>query len=164
MEERLRNYVSADFETLYQIDQECYAPGIAYSKRTLRWFLRLRGAECLVAEVGAEIAGFILTERDEVLGHIITLDVLAEHRRRGIGSALLEQAEQNLAARGVTRVVLETATDNASAIAFWQRHGYRTRGVLKSYYLDRVDAYWMDKSLGQDRRDAGDTSATAQRK
>ena len=157
----IRAYDPSNFEALYQIDQACYPPGIAYSKRMLRWFLRLPGAECLVAETGGTIVGFIVTEREdgghevrrytreEATGHIITLDVLEPQRRHGTGSALLAQAERNLAARGVTRVVLETATDNAAAIAFWQKHGYRTRGVLKSYYLDRVDAYWMDKSLSR---------------
>jgi ribosomal protein S18 acetylase RimI-like enzyme len=47
----------------------------------------------------------------------------------------------------VQQVELETATDNHAAIAFWQKHGYRTRGVLKGYYHGRVDAYVMEKLL-----------------
>ena len=52
-----------------------------------------------------------------------------------------------LAARGVRRVSLETATTNEPAVAFWQRHGYRTVAVLKRYYLGRLDAYEMRKIL-----------------
>ena len=147
MEPRLRPYQPGDFETLYAIDQACYAPGIAYSKRTLRWFLRLPGAECLVAEAGGEIAGFILSEQEGERAHLITIDVLAPHRRRGAGTALLAAIEQRLASRGVRQVTLETATDNPAAIVFWEKHGYRTVGVLKHYYLDRLDAYSMVKPL-----------------
>jgi ribosomal-protein-alanine N-acetyltransferase len=143
----LRPYQPADFETLYQIDQVCYPRGIAYSKRTLQWFLALPGAECLVAEVNDVIAGFILTEAQGENAHIITIDVLAAHRRAGMGTRLLSAAEQHLQARGVSEVHLETAHDNASAIAFWQKHGYRKRGVLPRYYLDRIDAFWMEKRL-----------------
>ncbi len=143
----IRAYDPADFEILYKIDQVCYPAGIAYSKRTLRWFLRLPGAECLVAEAGAEITGFILTERDETLGHIITLDVLEPSRRRGIGSALLAEIERRLAAQGAQQVELETATNNDPAVAFWQKHGYRTAGVLRGYYPGPIDAYAMYKSF-----------------
>jgi ribosomal-protein-alanine N-acetyltransferase len=143
----LRPYQPDDFDALYAIDRACYAPGIAYSKLTLRWFLRLPGADCLVAEAGGEIAGFILAEREGEYAHIITIDVLAEYRRHGIGTVLLRATEQRLAANGVRQIELETATDNDPAIAFWQKHGYRTVGVLKRYYLERLDAYSMHKSL-----------------
>jgi len=143
----LRRYQADDFEALHQMDQACYPPGIAYSKSTLRWFLRLPGKNCLVAEDDGEIAGFILAAQEDDHAHIITLDVLEAYRRRGIGTALLTAVEKSLAANGTHQVELETATNNAAAIAFWRRHGYRTRGILKRYYLDRVDAYSMEKTL-----------------
>jgi len=55
--------------------------------------------------------------------------------------------ESNLAARGVRSILLETASDNEAAVAFWQRHGYRIEATLKRYYLRRVDAYEMRKIL-----------------
>lgn len=147
----LRESRDSDFDTLYQIDQACFARGIAYSRRTLRWFLGLPGAECIVAEADGGIIGFVLTHAEGSTAQIVTLDVLEAHRRSGSGSALLAEAEKRLAARGVRIVQLETAHDNAAAIAFWTRHGYRTRGVLKNYYLDRIDALAMEKRLTQPR-------------
>lgn len=147
MEFQIRLYRPAELDLLYQIDQACFLPGIAYSKRLLRSFLSSPDAECLVAEVGCEIAGFILTDLIDAGGHIVTLDVLEPFRRQGIGAALLRAAEQSLGARGAREVELETATHNAPAIAFWKKHGYRTGGVLKKYYSNRTDAYWMIKSL-----------------
>ncbi len=143
----IRAYRPPDFNSLYEIDQACYPPGIAYSRRTLKWFLAQPGAACLVGEIRGAMAGFILTEADGQSAHIITIDVLAEHRRSGLGTALLTEAEQHFKARGVCEVHLETAHDNAPAIAFWEKHGYRKRGVLPRYYLERMDAYWMMKAL-----------------
>jgi len=143
----LRPFSPTDFDRLYEIDQACYPSGIAYSKRTLRWFLHQPASMCYVAAEGDEIIGFIIAEWDASHGHIITLDVTENHRRSGVGSALLREVESSLALRGVRRIQLETATDNEPAIAFWEKHGYRTRGIVKNYYLDRIDALWMQKVM-----------------
>ena len=147
----LRAYDPADFETLYEIDQACYPRGIAYSRSTLREFLSLPGADCLVARVDedrkSEVSGFIVAEAAGAEARIITIDVLKEYRRAGVGTALLRAIEERLAARGARRVELETATSNAAGVAFWERHGYRKTGVLRGYYLGRLDAWKMRKSL-----------------
>jgi ribosomal-protein-alanine N-acetyltransferase len=162
----LRAYEPADFETLYVIDQACYPRGIAYSRRTLRGFLSEPDSWCLVAEpsipgnasaaTGApkpaalaehEIAGFLIAEAEGAQAHIITIDVQAKYRRAGVGSLLLGELERQLHGRGVRRITLETATSNQGAVAFWQRHGYRYEGLLRGYYLGRLDAYWMVKQL-----------------
>jgi ribosomal-protein-alanine N-acetyltransferase len=143
----LRPYEPHDFAALHKLDKSCFPPGISYSKTTLRYFLTIPSADCVVALEGSHIAGFILSEENPPLAHIITLDVAQKERRRGVGSALLDKLESNLAARAVRSILLETATDNESAVAFWQRHGYRSEAVLKRYYLGRVDAYEMRKIL-----------------
>jgi ribosomal-protein-alanine N-acetyltransferase len=144
----LRRYASADFDALYLLDRACYPPGIAYSKRMLRWYLALPGAICIVAEApGAGVAGFILADADPPDGYVITLDVALGSRRLGLGSILYTAIEQKLLASGVRHIELETATDNTAGVAFWTRHGYRSDGILRGYYLDRVDAFHMRKTL-----------------
>jgi [ribosomal protein S18]-alanine N-acetyltransferase len=143
----LRPYTPGDFESLYEIDQACYAPEVAYSRPELRSYLRFPGADCLVATVRGELVGFCLSAHRENRGHIITIDVLKEHRRHGVGSRLLEAVEQRLSKSGIDEVILETATENHSAIAFWEKHGYRTRGIWKGYYPGGRDAYAMIKSI-----------------
>jgi ribosomal protein S18 acetylase RimI-like enzyme len=44
-------------------------------------------------------------------------------------------------------VLIDAPIENAAAVAFWQRHGYRIEAVLKRYYLGRLDAYEMRKIL-----------------
>lgn len=143
----IRSYDPGDFAALHKLDQKCFSPGIAYSKKLLKYFLAQAGAECLVAQQDSSVVGFILTEENPPLAHIVTLDVAESHRRHGVGSRLLHESETNLALRGVRTVLLETATSNAAAVAFWQRHGYRIEAVLKNYYPGRLDAYEMRKRL-----------------
>jgi [ribosomal protein S18]-alanine N-acetyltransferase len=143
----LRSYEPHDFAALHRLDQSCFPAGISYSKTTLHYFLTIASADCVVATDGSRIAGFILTEENPPLAHIITLDVAEAHRRQGVGSAVLAESERNLASRGVRSILLETAIDNAGAVAFWKRHGYRIEAVLKRYYLRRLDAYEMRKIL-----------------
>jgi len=143
----LRRLTDADFESVYDIDQKCYPREIAYSRREFRWYLRLPGAEGIVAETRRGIAGFILTACFERTGHIITIDVLPEYRRAGAGTVLLRAAEESLARRGATEIELETAIDNAAAIEFWKKNGYLTRGILKNYYPGGLAAYAMMKRL-----------------
>jgi ribosomal-protein-alanine N-acetyltransferase len=146
MSVHLRPYQAHDFAALYRLDQTCFPAGIAYTKTSLRYFLAMDGAQCLVAEESGQIVGFLLAEENRPLAHIITLDVAESHRRHGVGSELLRLMEANLAAREVRCILLETATTNAAAIAFWERHGYRSEAVLKGYYLGRLDAYEMRKT------------------
>ena len=143
----LRVYEPNDFDALYKLDQSCFPRGIAYSKTTLRYFLALSSAECLLAVEEDDVAGFILSELDGPLAHIITLDVAEAHRRSGVGSLLLKAAENSLAAQGVRTVSLETAVNNHAAVNFWLRYGYIKEGILKRYYLNRIDGYEMRKIL-----------------
>jgi len=143
----IRQYEAHDFAALWKLDQACFASGIAYSKSMLRYFLSQPGAECLVAVDGEKIVGFMLSEENPPLAHIVTLDVVESHRRQGIGSELLRESEAHLAFRGVRTVLLETATTNDAGIAFWERHGYRKEAVLKNYYPGRLHAYEMRKRL-----------------
>jgi len=144
---KIRPYTQHDFAAVYKLDQLCFPPGICYSKWTLQHFLNLASADCLVAEDGKHLVGFILSEENPPLAHIITLDVAESHRRDGVGTALLCEMEQHFTFRGVQSVLLETSVENQSGIAFWQDHGYRTEAVLKRYYLGRIDAYEMRKLL-----------------
>lgn len=141
----LRPYRPEDFQTLHAIDQTCYPPQIAYSRWDLRNYLQLPGAECSIAEVEGQPAGFILSAFEGRVGHLITIDVVEAFRRAGVGSTLLRAAEEKLRSSGVAVIVLETATNNSAAISFWRKHGYRTRGVLRGYYPGGIDAYEMFK-------------------
>jgi len=92
----IRAFQKEDFETLWRIDQQCFAPGISYSRPELAAYIRMAGAFTLVAEFAAETPGPAPAEREIVgflvahakrrgAGHIITIDVLPKARRAGLG-------------------------------------------------------------------------------
>lgn len=150
----LRSCTLADLPVLHRIDQQCYEPAIAYSRRILRAFLKQPGVHGWLALLGQQAVGFLLADWQHEQGHLITLDVLPPYRRRKIGTTLLVTAERAMEQAGVRHIELETAVHNAPAIAFWTHHGYRIVGRLPHYYGDGSDAYLMAKLLSPARAGA----------
>ncbi len=150
---RLREYDSADFEHLYKIDQACFPPGISYSRRELAYYMSMRGTFTLVAETKAtkpEIAGFIVGQKGpRGMGHVVTIDTVEKYRRGGLGTLLMDAVEKRLKAVGCHAIILETAVDNAPAIAFYKHLGYFVLKTLPRYYHDRLDAFLMAKRIGE---------------
>jgi len=144
----LREFRREDFDRVWEIDQECFPPGIAYPRRVLAAYLAEPGTATLVAERDGEILGYVVAARGRSeTGHIITLDVTARARRAGLGSELMAAAEARLKAAGCRAVLLETAVDNSAALAFYKRHGYAVLRTLPRYYEGSVDALLLEKRL-----------------
>ena len=144
----IREFGPEDFETLWRIDQECFPPGIAYSRTELKWYIRHRHAFTLLADGGAQgTGGFIVAHAGQAGGHIITIDVVPAARRSGVGSLLLLSAEERLYGIGARMVGLETAVDNLGALTFYKRHGYSVVRTWPRYYSNGVDALVLKKEL-----------------
>lgn len=158
----IRKYRPADFRTLWEIDQSCFPPGIAYTPFELRTYINRRASFTLVAEgensgftsgTGEDeagstaILGFLVAERSRRSGHIITIDVSSGARRFKVGSALLADAEERLREWNCNTVQLETAVDNISALSFYKRHGYCVIKTIPRYYSNGVDALLLEKDL-----------------
>ena len=144
----IREYRPSDFDTLWKIDQECFEPRISYTRRELAFYVRRKRGFTLVAEARDKIVGFIVLDRNRHgQGHVITIDVVSEARRSGLGSRLLSSAEERLRSLQCASVFLETAVDNAAALGFYKRHGYTLVEKIPQYYLGRVDAMVLAKDL-----------------
>jgi ribosomal-protein-alanine N-acetyltransferase len=150
----IRDFRRADFGTLWQIDQSCFPPGIAYSKAELRAYVWAPRVFTLVAEIigadsrGIPILGFIVAHASPTKSaHIITIDVVSAGRRSGVGSALLAAAEERLRGANCDGVRLETAVDNLPAQKFYERHGYKVVKRITGYYSTGLDAFVLTKSL-----------------
>jgi ribosomal-protein-alanine N-acetyltransferase len=155
---RTRDFCRADFETVWRIDQACFDPELAYSRSELAFYMRRPGAFTLVAESeGGDVSGngsterrtigFVVAEARGKAGHIITIDVVAEARRAGIGSGLLLAAEKRLQQAGAVVVHLETPVNNVPAIRFYKKKGYFVEKTVAGYYSNQMDALVMRKEL-----------------
>jgi len=163
MQFTIRDYCAADFETLWEIDQRCFPPGISYSQMELRSFLTRRNAIALVAEFdnqnrvaptplpssAAAIAGFVVAHSiRHKYGRILTLDILPQARRFGLGTRLMSACEERLQAAGCQAVYLETAVNNEPALRLYRNLGYEILGILPEYYASHsLDAFEMGKRL-----------------
>ncbi len=78
---------------------------------------------------------------------MITIDVVKDVRRLGVGSLLMEAAEGRLRKLNCHAVSLETAVDNQSALIFYKQHGYFTVKTIPRYYSNGVDALVLQKDL-----------------
>ena len=148
----LRPFRNPDFVELHRIDNICFTPGIAYSKAELRYYLHHPKSFTLVAEAPEQaIAGFctgqIQLREGKPFGHIITIDVLPEWRRREVGRALLRSLEEGFRERSAELVRLEVAVDNLQAQGFYRVMGYVVIGKIRGYYRGQLDAFVMEKNL-----------------
>jgi [ribosomal protein S18]-alanine N-acetyltransferase len=143
----MREFGTGDFDRLYELDQKCFPPGIAYSRLELMHYIRRQSAFTIIAEVDAEIAGFTIGEHWHSKGHVITLDVGETFRRLGIGSKLMVECEDRFRKAGCGVSLLETAVNNGAAIAFYKRHGYVVVKTIPRYYEGLLDALLMGKKL-----------------
>ncbi len=94
---------------------------------------------------------WVVTERGEVVGHLLstvvldeaellTLGVAPSARRRGLARALLAAAAEGWRDVGVRTAWLEVRVDNAGATALYASTGWTREGVRRAYYSDGMDA------------------------
>lgn len=126
-----------DSDVLYNIERECFTKE-AFSKQHIAYLLENPNAISLVARVNNEITGFIIgviQRREKTMtGHIYTIDVAVKHRRRSIGSRLLNELERKFEKEGVKICYLEARVDNVAARELYHKHGYVEVGKLRDYY------------------------------
>ena len=96
--------------------------------------LALAGGFGYLAWQGDVPAGFILARDLGDDAEILTLGVLPEWRRRGLGRALLAASAAEAARRGLAAIVLEVAADNEVAQHLYAGRGFIQVGRRPRYY------------------------------
>jgi len=148
----IRHATNEDFPVLLEIDTESFPAETAYDSMELSYFMNQTGTETIVLEHGGVVAAFLIVEVDEKrkTGTVVTLDVREHYRRNGYGSQLLQKAEKIVTEHEAWQFRLQVDVNNAGAIAFYERHGFRTIRRLNHYYADGHDAWLMIKTLPPD--------------
>ncbi|MFZ8795828.1 MAG: ribosomal protein S18-alanine N-acetyltransferase [Acidilobaceae archaeon] len=82
------------------------------------------------------------------VGHLVSIAVREQYRRRGIGSKLLEETIRVM--RDVYKtdsIYLEVRVSNIPAIRLYEKYGFKKARIIKGYYSDGEDAYVMVRRL-----------------
>ena len=85
-------------------------------------------------EVGAQPAGMAICRSLGAKTEILTLCVVPDCRRSGMGVRLVRECSLMADHAGGGQLFLEVAADNVAALALYKAHGFRQVGRRASYY------------------------------
>ena len=106
------------------------------------------GKEVYVAERNGQVLGFVLLDLGGPFpGYLQTVCVAPEGRGQGLGTRLMDFAEQRIF-RESPNVFLCVSSFNPRARALYDRLGYQLVGVLKGYLVAGHDEILLRKSRG----------------
>lgn len=80
-------------------------------------------------------------------GHIVSVAVLEDHRKMGLGRALVEESMEGMRQRGCSEAYLEVRVSNEPAVSLYLKLGMRTVATHHGYYRDGEDAYLMSRPI-----------------
>ena len=76
-------------------------------------------------------------------GHVVSIAVLDQYRKRGIGNALVEESINGIKLRNCDEFYLEVRCSNTDAVKLYEKFGFVIRQQLNAYYRDGENAYLM---------------------
>jgi ribosomal-protein-alanine N-acetyltransferase len=112
----------------------------------------------IVAEENGEIVGYIMCRVELGLsnfgfsgvikkGHVVSVAVLPQYRRKGIGQALITEAMAGMRVYNAKQCFLEVRVTNTPAIDLYKKLGFQVTRTIHGYYADGEDAYVMSRKL-----------------
>ncbi|MEM2428457.1 MAG: ribosomal protein S18-alanine N-acetyltransferase [Candidatus Bathyarchaeia archaeon] len=111
-----------------------------------------------VAEINNRVIGYVMSRVERGMsnhkpisivkkGHIISIAVLPEYRRKGVGRSLMINSLKGLKEYGAEECYLEVRVSNTPAINLYRSLNFEIIRVIKGYYLNGEDAYLMSRKL-----------------
>lgn len=149
----IRQYIPQDLDRIVTIENRCFSPSQAYSKKHLHYLLNKANSMTLVEYDNYEIRGFIiaLLRTGSNIAGIETLNVDPTYQGIGIAYRLLNSIADDLKICGLKSIRLEVSEGNTSAIRLYEKVGFRTTSFLSNYYQNKYygtrNAYRMIKTL-----------------
>jgi ribosomal-protein-alanine N-acetyltransferase len=145
----VRPLTVAQLDECWRLDLRCFVDGEAYSRETFEYLLTSPDSVSYRAVMpDGAMVGFIvgIVEPDRT-GHITTLGVAPEHRRRGIAQRMLLKVEEGFRRRNVRITRLEVRSVNTGAQDLYAKLGFAVTQRLPRYYSNGGDGLLMIKSL-----------------
>ncbi len=138
-----------DLDQVLLIERICFKHPYDYS--TFTYFLVKEPDGFYVAEENGSIVGYATSFFKYGKGIIISIAVLPEFRRRGIGSKLMIESLSFLSKK-VDYVELQVKVNNMEAINFYRKLGFKELDLIPSYYQDGEGAFVMSKRICKSQR------------
>ncbi len=142
----IRKMTELDLDEVMMIEQESFT--LPWSRESYQGELRNSFASYIVCDCAGDVAGYagIWVVFEEA--HITNVAVKKSFRTRGIGLALMDEAERIARARKATRILLEVRPSNEAALHMYRNLDYMQTSLRKAYYTDNgEDAIVMTKYL-----------------
>lgn len=151
---RLRAGAAADVPQLVALEVANFTSD-RIPARYFHRFLRCGNCVLTVAVSGPDdaptIAGYalVLFRANTGIGRLYSIVVGQEFRGGGLGVRLLQAVEAAAQGRGKRALRLEVRPDNTTALALYERQGYRVFARQAGFYEDGTDALRLEKQLPQ---------------
>ncbi|MEM2912609.1 MAG: ribosomal protein S18-alanine N-acetyltransferase [Candidatus Bathyarchaeia archaeon] len=152
----LRRFQPSDLEQVMYINRTCLPEN--YTPSFFMELYESYPATFIVAEENDEVVGYIMCRIESGVpglnflgkkGHVVSIAVLPQHQRKGIGYALLQEAMRNMVYYKAKECYLEVRTSNEAAISLYKKLGFKIARTLHGYYADGEAAYVMTRKLAQ---------------
>jgi [ribosomal protein S18]-alanine N-acetyltransferase len=112
----------------------------------------------IVAEEDHELLGYIMSRIEVGLsnfglgglirkGHVVSLAVMPQARRKGVASALLNAAMEAMCGYKAKQIYLEVRVTNEAGVNLYKKVGLEVTRTVPGYYSDGEDAYVMSKKI-----------------
>ena len=119
-----------------------------YNPSIFNYFYETYPQGFIIAEIAHKIVGFLVAVKTKPdIVKILMLAVSIQHRRKKIGTMLLNELHKKILKENITTIELEVRTDNTTAIKFYEKHGFKIKNKLLHFYQNGEPAYIMRKDI-----------------
>ena len=145
----VRPLTVTQLDECWRLDQRCFIDGEAYSRDTFEYLLTAPESVSYraVTQSGLMVGFIVGLVEPDYTGHVTTLGVAPEHRRRGIAQQMMRKVEDGFRRRSVRMIRLEVRAVNTGAQHLYGNLGYIVTQRLPRYYSNGGDGLLMIKSL-----------------
>ena len=142
----IENMKKTHVAAIAQLEKLCFSD--PWSEKSIESELSGRLSCWLVAVEGETLVGYVGSQTVMDDSDMMNIAVHPDHRRRGIGEALIAALEEKLRDRGSKALTLEVRASNDPAIALYEKLGFQQVGLRKNYYRNpKEDARILRKEL-----------------
>lgn len=153
---RIRQFNLSDLDEVIRINRICLPEN--YTTLFFMNLFRRFPKTFIVAKNDGETVGYIMCRIETGIpsfkilgitkkGHVISIAVLPEHQKKGLGFSLVQEAMQAMIGYNAKECYLEVRTSNQSAVELYKKLGFEVIRTIKNYYADGEDAFVMARHL-----------------